>query len=374
VSERIRLAFLLPHLRPGGAERVVVNYLRALNRERFEPFLFLARSEGVFLELVPQDVTRVDLGGARARRLPGRIARALAAHRIDIAYSATDAVNLALLASRWWGARRVRRIVSVHTTPCEWLAEAKNPRFRLALMRLLYPSAEMVAVPTEGIAQELERLVAAGATVLPNPVVDQVARPPCPATNPRIVAAGRLVEAKGFDLLIEAAAALASRGVAFELIVHGEGPLRAALERQAAVPGLAGRVSFPGHAGDARVMFAGTQLCVVPSRREGFGNVVVEAMAAGVPVLAAACPGPAGLIADGRNGFLVEPGNGPVLAEAIEALLGDADRRRSVIEDGLRTAASFETGAATRRLEAEILRLIGNKRPPNHPDPGQPFR
>jgi glycosyltransferase involved in cell wall biosynthesis len=182
------------------------------------------------------------------------------------------------------------------------------------------------------------------------------------------------VEAKGFDLLIEAAAALASRGVAFELIVHGEGPLRVALERQAAVPELAGRVSFPGHAADARAMFAGAQLCVVPSRREGFGNVVVEAMAAGVPVLAAACPGPAGLIADGRNGFLVEPGNGPVLAEAIEVLLGDADRRRSVIEDGLRTAASFETGAATRRLEAEILRLIGNKRPPNHPDPGQPFR
>jgi glycosyltransferase involved in cell wall biosynthesis len=374
VSERIRLAFLLPHLRPGGAERVVVNYLQALDRERFEPFLFLARPEGAFLELVPEDVTRVDLGGARARWLPGRIARGLAAHRIDVAYSATDAANLALLASRWWGARRVGRIVSVHTTPGEWLAEAEYPRLRRALMRLLYPRAEMVAVPTEEIRHKLGRLVTCSATVLPNPVVDQVGRLPCPATNPRIVAAGRLVEAKGFDLLIEAAAALARRGVAFELIVHGEGPLREALERQAAVPELAGRISFPGHAGDARAMFDGAQLCVVPSRREGFGNVVVEAMAAGVPVLAAACPGPAGLIADGRNGFLVEPENKAALADAMAALLSNAARCASVVEEGLRTAAGFETGAATRRLEAEILRLLGKERAPKHPDPGQPFR
>jgi glycosyltransferase involved in cell wall biosynthesis len=360
VSGRIRLAFLLPHLRPGGAERVVVNYLRALDRERFEPFLFLGRTEGAFLELVPEDVTQIDLGGARARRLPGRIARALAAQRINIAYSATDAMNLALLASRWWGARATRRVVSVHTTPGEWLAEAKHPALRRALMRLLYPGADLVAVPTQGIAEELERLTGAGAAVLPNPVVDQVGPAPSPARHPRIVAAGRLVGAKGFDLLIEAAAALVRRGVKFELIVHGEGPLREALERQAAVPELAGRVSFPGHAADARAMFDDARLCVVPSRREGFGNVVVEAMAAGVPVLAAACPGPAGLIAHGRNGFLVEPENSTALADAMAALLRDSARRSSVVEQGLRTAAGFETGAATRRLEAELERLFGN--------------
>jgi glycosyltransferase involved in cell wall biosynthesis len=374
LSERIRLAFLLPHLRPGGAERVVVNYLRALDRERFEPFLFLARTEGAFLELVPEDVIQADLGGVRARRLPGRIALALQAHAIDVAYSATDAVNLALLASRWLGARGVRRIVSVHTTPNEWLAGAEHPKLRRALMRLLYPSAALVAVPTEGISGQLERLATCRATVLPNPVVDRAGRAPCAATNPRIVAAGRLVEAKGFDLLIHAAAALARRGVAFELVVHGEGPLREALERQSAVPELLGRVSFPGHSADARAMFEGAQLCVVPSRREGFGNVVVEAMAAGVPVLAAACPGPAELIANGCNGFLVEPGNEAVLAEAMETLLGDGDRRQAVVEAALRTASGFEVGAATRRLEAEVVRLIGKKGAANHPDPGQPIR
>lgn len=374
MTDRIRLAFILPHLRPGGAERVAVNYLRALDRERFEPFLMLARKDGAFLDLVPADVTVVDFGGARARRLPGHIAAALKAHRIDVAYSATDAANLALLASRWLGARSTRRIVSVHTTPAAWLAEARRPRLRRALMRLLYPAADLVAVPTAEIAAEVGSLIGVKATALPNPVVDRVAPTPSPSGTPRMVAAGRLVAAKGFDVLIAAATALARKGIVFELIIYGEGPLRQALERQAAAPELAGRVKLPGYHAGGRAMFEGAGLCIVPSRREGFGNVVVEAMAAGVPVLASDCPGPAGLIENGRSGFLVEPENAQALAAAMADLLGDAILRDAVIQEGLRTATAFEVGAATRLLEARVERLLGNSRRASLPDPGQAIR
>lgn len=370
MSARIRLAFVLPHFRPGGAERVVLNYLRALDRGRFEPFLFLARREGAFLNLVPEDVIVADLGGARARRLPGRIAKALGTHRIDAAYSATDAANLALLASRWFGARRALRIVSVHTTPSSWLAEAKHPRLRRWLMRRLYPSAALVAVPAGAIAEELKQ-IHLSATVLPNPVVDEVLTPGAPADGPvRIVAAGRLVEAKGFDLLIDAAAGLAGD---FRLDIFGEGPLREALSGQVAERGLGERVALRGHA-DPSAIFQDADLCVVPSRREGFGNVVVEAMAAGVPVLATACPGPTALIQDGENGFLVEPGSSAALAEAMAALIADSDRRRAVVAAAARSAERFEVRAATRELEAAVERLLGKERPVKHPDPGQPPR
>lgn len=379
MSKRIRLAFVLPHLRPGGAERVVLNYLGALDRDRFEPFLFLARAEGALLERVPDDVTLVDLGGARARRLPRRIARALAAHSIDAAYSATDAANLALLASRWLGARKARRIVSVHTTPSAWLAEAKAPRLRRWLMRRLYPAAAAVATPTEAIADELKTILARprlATIVLPNPVVGAAsrARPEPPPSAGRIVAAGRLVEAKGFDLLIDAAAELARRGIGFELAIFGEGPLRPALESRAAGRGLAGPVTLPGHVAEPEEMFRAAALCVVPSRREGFGNVVVEAMAAGVPVLAAACPGPAALIEHGRNGFLVAPGSSAALADAIAGLLADPERRLAVVEPGRATAADFGIAEATRRLEQAVLRALGNHPPADHPDPGQAIR
>lgn len=371
----MRIAFLLPHLRPGGAERVVVNYARALDRERFAPVLLLGRKEGAFLDLVPADVEVVDLGGLRARRLPGRLAAELAAREIDVAYAATDAMNLALLASRWLGARDTRRIVSVHTNPAEHLSQAKLRRLRLWAMRRLYPRADLIAVPTEAIAGELESLLGRRlpTLVLPNPVVED--RPAGARAvrreRPRIVAAGRLVEAKGHDLLIDAAGRVAAD---FDLLIHGEGPLRAALARRIAERGLEGRVTLAGHAPDLAAVLADADLCVLPSRREGFGNVVVEAMAAGVPVLAAACSGPAGLIEDGRNGFLVAPDDAAALGEAIAALLRDPARRESVVAAGRRTARRYAVPAATARFEAAVAALAGNERAANHPDAGQPSR
>ena len=374
MSDRTRIAFLLPHLRPGGAERVVLNYLRAIDRSRFEPFLFLARREGEFLDLLPHDVSIVDLGGARARRLPGRIARALKAERIDVAYSATDAMNLAFLASRWLGARSMPRIVSVHTNPDAWLAQAKRPRLRRWLMRRLYPYAALAGAPTERIGEELKALLGRPLlplAILPNPIVEWLRAGVRAAGPPRIVAAGRLVEAKGFDLLIEAAELLRRQGSPVEVVIHGEGPLREPLSRQIEAAGLSGLISLAGHQPDAEALFEGAHLCVVPSRREGFGNVVVEAMAAGVPVLAAACPGPAALIEHGRNGFLVEPGRSDALAQSISALLGNPQRLASVVEAGHRTARRFEIGEATRQFENIVSRLLVSKSSANRPDRGQ---
>ena len=370
----MKIAFLLPHLRAGGAERVVVNLLRALDRERFELFLMLGRAEGDFLELVPGDVPVVDLGGRRARRLPRRIAGELDARGIDVACSATAAMNVALLASRWWGGRRTRRIVSEHTTPAEHIAEAKQPLLRRLLMRHLYPRADAVAVPTDAIGQELRRVLrrpGLRTVTLPNPVVERVAPARSPRTGrPELVSAGRLVEAKGYDVLLEAAALLAGRGTDFGLTIYGEGLLRPELERR--IAGLAGCVRLAGHSADLAPAFAAADLFVLASRREGFGNVIVEAMAAGLPVLATRCGGPASLIDDGVNGFLVPPEDSEALAGAIAALLSDRARRESVVPAGLETAARYAVGPAAKAFEALAERLSGNPAAGDHPDAGQP--
>ena len=165
----IRVGFVLPHLRPGGAERCVLNWLRALDRTRFTPMLFLKQVDGAFLDLLPPDVTPIPLGGARAALLPAAIGRALAEHRVDVAYGATNAVNLALMMAR----TRARRIVSEHTSPQAYLAEAKLRTLRRMMMRRCYARADAVAVPTEAIGAELTRVlgVSVPAEVLPNPVV-----------------------------------------------------------------------------------------------------------------------------------------------------------------------------------------------------------
>jgi glycosyltransferase involved in cell wall biosynthesis len=375
MSGRVRIAFLLPHLRAGGAERVVVNLLREIDRTGFEPQLFLGRAEGAFLELVPADVPVVDLGGRRARRLPRRIAQLLGERRIDVAYSATAAMNLALLASRWCGGRRTLRIVSEHTTPADHLRESRHAFVRRLLMRHLYSSADAIAVPTDSIGAELKRVLrreALPVVTLPNPVVGQVsgAAQTRGGGRPVIVSAGRLVEAKGFDVLIDAAALLAARGTDFDLRIHGEGPLGPVLRARIDSLGLERKVTLAGYETDLSRVLREADLFVLASRREGFGNVLVEAMAAGLPTLATRCSGPESLIEDGVNGFLAARENPAALAEAMADILADAPRRASVVEAGLATATRFAVGPATRRFEELAGRLAGNVPPAEHPEAG----
>lgn len=346
----IRLGFVLPHLRPGGAERCVVNWLRALDRERFAPCLFLKRVEGAFLDLLPADVIPIPLGGARAALLPAAIGKALAEHRIHVAYSATNAVNLALMASR----TSARRIVSEHTSPKAYLAEAKLRTLRRLAMRRFYPRADAVAVPTEAIGRELRAALGGPlpTAVIPNPVIEGEPLPRTPHDGPfRILAAGRLVPAKGFDTLVDALAMLPD----VEAHIHGDGPLGADLRARIAAANLTDRVHLHGYADLAPAM-ASADLFVLSSRREGFGNVIVEAMAAGLPVLATRTPGPAALIDDGVTGWLVQPEDVSALAAAIARIARDPSRNR-VVAPAREVASRYTVAASTAAFEALVMRV-----------------
>jgi glycosyltransferase involved in cell wall biosynthesis len=141
---------------------------------------------------------------------------------------------------------------------------------------------------------------------------------------PLAVALGRLHPNKGFELLLQALAE--TREV--DLWIAGDGPLRPRLERLAARLGVKPRVQFLGWREDVPKLLASADLLVCPSLHEPLGNVVIEAWSAGLPVVATASDGPAGLIEDGQNGILVPlpgcPGGGPAaLARAIERLCRD---------------------------------------------------
>ncbi len=363
MSAPLRIGFFLPHFRPGGAERVVLNWIGALDRVRFHPFLFLMKPEGAFLDLLPPGIRPIALGGRRALHLPRRIAAALEAHEIDIAYAATNAMNLALLAAR--GVTSAR-IVSEHTSPAQYLAEAKQPWLRRRLMRHFYPRADAVAVPTDRIGDELRDSLARPLRLatLPNPVL---ARDPILLSHPRapgpfrLAAAGRLVPAKGFDILIAACARLAADGIAFQLTIHGEGPLRATLAGAIAAAGLEDRITLAGYARNLPARLVEVDLFVLSSRREGFGNVIVEAMAAGIPVLATRCGGAEGLIADGVHGFLVPPEDPAALATAIAALAADPARRAAVRAAAAASLAPYGIAPSTRRLETLLTALAATR-------------
>jgi len=133
--------------------------------------------------------------------------------------------------------------------------------------------------------------------------------------------AGRLVPLKGIVYLLRAMAALRAEFPHFVLEIAGSGPERPRLERQVQAFGLAGRVRFLGWVNELAPVLARWSLFVLPSLEEGFGIGALEAMAAGLPVVATAVGGIPELVEDGRTGRLVPPGDAEVLAERIRLLL-----------------------------------------------------
>ena len=176
-----------------------------------------------------------------------------------------------------------------------------------------------------------------------------------PADATVLLTLSRLHEKKGLDVLLAALARLPGCIV----WITGDGPLEAELKALAGRLGVADRVRFLGWRTDRGALLAAADICVLPSRWEPFGTVMLEAWAADTPLVAAASQGPAVLIADGVNGLLVPVDDAPALATAIRRLLDNSALKARLIEQG---RAGYQTGftreAVTRRMIALYTEII----------------
>lgn len=167
-----------------------------------------------------------------------------------------------------------------------------------------------------------------------------------PEGAPLLLAMGRLHEAKAHDVALEALARLPD---AF-LWIAGAGPEEGRLKALAEGLGLSGRVRFLGWRTDASALYRTADLCLFPSRYEPLGNVVIQAWAHGLPVVAAASTGPAALIRDGQDGRLVPVDDPAALADAARDLLDDPAARARLAGAGLaRVAGEFSPDAVVTR-------------------------
>ncbi len=160
--------------------------------------------------------------------------------------------------------------------------------------------------------------------------IDPARYDPAPRHGPpHLTFVGRLAAVKGVPVLFEALRLLRAEYPALRVTLIGDGPERAELQREAADLGLAEMIEFAGYRSQSEVAEAlkDTDALVLPSFAEGVPVVLMEAMAAGRPVLATAVAGVAELVDTGKSGFLVPPGDAVQLAEAIRALLADPERR-----------------------------------------------
>lgn len=327
----------LPDLDGGGAQRGVVNLANALPRDRAQVTVAAARADGSATKWLSPDIDLVDLRARRLRWALAPLRRLVRKLRPTILLSAmADANAVATIATLGIGIRP--KLILVETSSHRARGDIRGPRRHL--IGWAYRHADAVVAVSEGLRQEFITdfgLDPAHTPLIHNPidieriaVMAQAAKSepsPIMGTGPLILGIGRLHRSKGFDLLIRAFAMTANRSA--RLVLLGEGPDRAALLRLAAELDVADRVHLAGFVSDPERWLAHASIFVLSSRWEGFGNVIVEAMACGLPVLATDCPsGPADILRHGETGFLVPAENVPALASGIDKLLSDHELAR----------------------------------------------
>ena len=359
------IALVITALGPGGAERVMTAMANHWVETGHQVSLitYEAPEAESYYRLDPRvRVRRLDLAGERGstwRGLLQNTRRVLALRRCfrelrpNIAIAFLTKVNIATLLAV---GRNLPVIVSERNHP--------DRQHLNALWRWLrdrsYPRAATLVCQTEGAKACYPPALQAKARVIPNPL-RPIAQVVDPADKPNLVAVGRLTRQKGFDLLLRAFARIAADYPTWNLIIFGEGEARRDLESERDALGLAARVRLPGVSEGHGAWAEGAGLFVLSSRYEGLPNVLLEAMAAGLPVVAFDCPlGPGEMIRHGENGMLVPPEDVGALAQSLARLMADRDERTRLSANarGIAGAYRLETimAAWSDLLEANCRR------------------
>ena len=242
--------------------------------------------------------------------------------------------------------------------------ESVRARFYHALDRRLLLKADRIVVMSN---EQMRRFSAAGdrVRVIYNAVRStrsgDGSRVPSMAAlpRPRIAVVGRLSPEKGVDVFLDAMARLRRQGITASGVIVGDGPLRARLAARTNALGLTDRVLYTGHLPSADPIYGLVDLLVIPSRSEGLPNVLLEALGAGLPVVATRVGAIPDVLGDPAAGFLVKPGSAPELATAIEhALVSLEDTNaRSARERVVRRFAQPIRDEALVSLYREVLQF-----------------
>jgi len=331
------IAILLPDLRGGGAERMHVHLAKYWHKRGLKVNFILMQERGEFLDLLPEGVGVVSLGVERARQVVLPLTRHLRKTRPDIVIAAMWPLTSIAVLSWSLAGRPGRLVLSDHTQlSISCVQEIDTPQWCVgAIMRLTYPAASGIIAVSEGVKRDMCKIAG-----FSNELVKVIYNPTALGVSPRreslairqhlwgagfdhhILSVGALKAQKDHITLIKAFALLPAK-INAKLTILGEGSLRFELEALVVQLGLQSRVALPGFAVFPYPWYRSADLFVLSSSWEGFGNVIVEALECGVPVVSTNCPsGPAEILEDGRYGKMVPIRDPAALASAIEQSLG----------------------------------------------------
>jgi len=327
MTEPLSIGIVLHDFALGGTERIAVRLASAWARAGAKVTIFAGGGEGAMRALLDPAVHVVVAEPSIPRSFGSRLRLGRAAAH----YFARAPVGICFLPGNfhwpvapWLAALSPPPAIVAQVSAA--LSKPQRPRWRQALfdrrMRRLLRWADAVVTLSQAAADEAERILGRPVVrAIPLPALPDVSEPPVPvpADSKTIVAAGRLVPEKGFDLLIAAFAQLGDPEA--RLVIVGNGPDETRLRGLVVQHGLEDRVVFPGYVADTRPWLDQARLFVLSSRFEGYPAVLIEALAAGRQVVATACTPAATELIDATSGRVVPIDDAGQMADAIAGIL-----------------------------------------------------
>lgn len=360
----MKVLFIVPNLVAGGAERQITYLMRGLIERGVNPSIFMLDPVGVFLDEIPDGV-KVYLPKSHSPRDPSMnlvIHRRNPLKTIREIIRAVRKENPDILYSRHWPTKMPTAFVGWLLGKKVVLSEADSLIHEMAykdtssrshyLKKIACRLADVVVAVSQGVADGLDQLFKLNSKVrviyngldleeIEKKSREEVSHPWFNNPEPIVATVGRLVNQKGFAHLLEAVK-LVNTKTPLRLLVMGDGKLKEELKKQAEQLEIKDKVDFLGVKKNPFAYMARCDLFVLSSLHEGLPNVLIEAMALGLPVISTNCPwGPREIIEDGRNGILIPVGNPRAISEAVLRVLGDEHLRGGLKVEAKRRAKDF---------------------------------
>ena len=362
------IAVFLPKLGGGGAERVTLGVAKGFMRRGLAVDLLVTRS-GPYVDLVPQYARVINFESRKALTCFRPFLRYLRTERPDGLLSTLIHTSILTLIVKKYILRKLPTIVRYESTySMSFENGTLKERMELSVFKYLLSAADAIIAVSDGAAADLKRTIPGASRrvhVVPNPVVTcelvQQARVPVEhpffrdPDIPVVVSAGRLVSPKDYPTLLRAFAEVAGSRAA-RLVILGEGAVRGELVSLTRKLGIADAVDFAGFQLNPFAYMAKAQVFVLSSIYEGLGNVLIEAMACGTPVVSTDCRhGPREILEGGKWGQLVPVRDWRALASAIHAAIDNPLSPELLIARASHYSADASTDAHLRILD-EVMR------------------
>jgi glycosyltransferase involved in cell wall biosynthesis len=344
----IDVSIILPNFNSGGAERLHITLANTWRSLGYNVEFVLLNSEGNIGHLLKPDINVVHLNVSSIKSATLPLANYIRCRNPKVILAAMWPLTTVSILAWKLSRSKSKCFVSDHT---QLSVSARNelsisPFLLYAAINFSYPFCSGVIAVSEGVKSDIIRysiIKPQKIRVIYNPAalnrlsnrLDEAQRNQMwgPRNRTNLLSVGTLKEQKDHATLIHAVKILIEDGIPVVLTIIGDGPLRSTLANLIVELDLTGKVRLAGYVSDPLPWYQTADVFVLSSRWEGFGNVIVEALEAGLPVVSTDCPsGPSEILENGKFGILVPPENPIALADAIRTLInnpGDPLKRKA---------------------------------------------